>query len=158
MQKITPFLWFDNQAEEAMNFYASVFGENAKITNVSRYGEGAPMPAGTVLTATIEIFGQKFIALNGGPHFSFTPAISFLVDCETQDEIDHYWNHFHDGGTEMQCGWISDKYGVTWQIIPRVLPDLIGGPEPEKAQRAMQAMMQMVKLDIAALQAAYDGR
>jgi predicted 3-demethylubiquinone-9 3-methyltransferase (glyoxalase superfamily) len=156
MQKISPFLWFDTNAEEAANFYTSIF-KNSEITGVSRYGEGGPMPAGTAMVVTFELEGQHFMALNGGPHYTFNEAVSFMVHCETQDEIDHYWSKLGEGGQEIQCGWLKDKYGVTWQITPTVLGDLLQGPDPEGSKRAMMAMMQMVKLDIAALQRAYNG-
>lgn len=153
MQKITPFLWFDGNAEEAIDFYTSVFPDS-KIGQVSRYGEDGPGPAETVMVGTFELFGQEFMVLNGGPHFKFTEAISFMVHCETQEEVDRYWNALTEGGSESQCGWLKDKFGLSWQIIPTVLGKLLGGPDPEKAQRVMKAMMGMVKLDIAALEAA----
>ena len=156
MPKITPFLWFNNQAEEAMNFYIATFGD-AKVHTVKRYPEGSPGPAGSVMTAQFELMGQTFIALNGGPHYSFTPAISFVVDCQNQAEVDHYWSALTDGGTEVQCGWLVDRFGLSWQVVPTVLPELLGGPDPAAAQRAMQAMMKMKKLDIAELQRAYAG-
>lgn len=156
MQKPTPFLWFDGNAEEAMQFYVATF-PNAKIHNISRFGEGAHMPAGTVMTASFEINGQAFTALNGGPMFKFTPAISFLVGCDTQAEIDEVWEKLiASGGEPMQCGWISDKFGLTWQIVPSILGQLLGDPDPAKAKNVMTAMMQMVKLDIPTLQAARD--
>lgn len=157
MQKITPFLWFDGKAEEAFNFYAEVFGENAKITNVSYYGESVPDLAGKVLTVSISIFDQNFIALNGGPHYSFTPAVSFMVTCENQEEVDRYWDQLLVGGESMACGWLTDKYGVTWQITPRVLMELLQDEDPAKSQRVMSAMMQMVKLDIPTLERAAAG-
>ncbi len=147
MQKITPFLWFDTQAEEAANFYVSVF-KDSKILDICRYGEGGPGHAGSVMTVSFQIEGQEFTALNGGPHFSFTPAISFFVDCATQTEVDDLWEKLLEGGKPMQCGWLTDKYGVSWQIIPAGLRDLLGNDDPEKANRAMQAMLQMVKIDI----------
>jgi predicted 3-demethylubiquinone-9 3-methyltransferase (glyoxalase superfamily) len=156
MQKITPFLWFDHQAEEATAFYTAVF-KDSRLGSVSRYGEGAPLPAGTVMTVQFQIAGQDFIALNGGPYFSFTPAISFFVSCETQEEVDAYWEQLLAGGEEEQCGWLKDKYGVSWQIVPTALGEMLGDPDPEKAQRVTQAMLQMVKLDIAALRRAYEG-
>lgn len=155
MQKITPFLWFDNQAEEAMNFYVSVF-KNSKVLGISRYGEGAPVPAGTVMTADFEIEGQQFTALNGGPVYSFTEAISFIVHCQTQEEIDYYWEKLTEGGEEVQCGWLKDKYGVTWQIVPDILIELITGPDKARAQRVANAMYPMVKLDIGRLLEAAD--
>jgi len=155
MQKITPFLWFDGQAEEAMNFYVSIF-KNSKVLSVNRYGKGAPMPEGTVLTASFSLDGQNFLALNGGPMFQFTPAISFVVNCETQQEVDEYWFKLLLGGEEGRCAWLKDKYGVSWQIVPKQLGQLLGDPDPVKAGRVMQAMMQMNKIDIAGLQRAYD--
>jgi predicted 3-demethylubiquinone-9 3-methyltransferase (glyoxalase superfamily) len=154
-QKITPFLWFDHQAEEAANFYVSIF-ENAKILSVSRYGEESPGEPGTVMTVSFELDGQEFIALNGGPEYTFTPAISFSIDCKTQQEVDHFWNRLSEGGQTNQCGWLSDKYGVTWQVVPSVLPELLQSDDDAKAEAAMKAMLQMTKLDIAMLQEAYD--
>lgn len=155
MQKITPFLWFDNQAEEAMNFYVSVF-DNAKIVNISRYAEG-PMQ-GKVLTGVFQLNGQQFMALDGGPEFKFTEAVSFFVNCETQEEVDYLWEKLTaGGGEEGPCGWLKDKFGLSWQIIPSALPELLNDPDPEKAQRAMQAMLQMKKIDIADLRKAYEG-
>src|SRR4030095_11588328 len=134
MQKITPFLWFDNQAEEAMNFYVSIF-KNSKIVSVTRYPEGGPGPAGTVLTANFQLNGQEFVALNGGPRFKFTEAVSFVVNCETQQEVDDYWGKLSEGGEESMCGWLKDKYGLSWQIVPTVLPKLLGDKNAKKAQR-----------------------
>jgi len=151
IQKITPFLWFDNQAEEAMNFYVSIF-KDSKVLSISRYGEGAPVPAGTVMTASFLIEGQQFTALNGGPLFSFTEAISFVIHCQTQEEVDHYWEKLTEGGEEVQCGWLKDKFGVSWQVVPEVLGRLLNNPDPNKAQRAMQAMFTMKKIDISQLQ------
>ena len=156
MQKITPFLWFDNQAEEAMNFYVSIF-KNSKVGRVTRYGEGGPGPAGTVMSATFQLDGQEFFALNGGPLFSFTPAISFFVNCETQQEVDDLWEKLSAGGKKERCGWLKDKYGLSWQIIPSILGKLLQDSDPKKAKRVMQAMLQMDKLDIKGLQLAYDG-
>jgi predicted 3-demethylubiquinone-9 3-methyltransferase (glyoxalase superfamily) len=156
MPKITPFLWFDNNAEEAANFYTSVF-KNAKITKTLRCGDAGPGPKGSVLTIGMEIEGQPFTAINGGPHYQLTPAFSFVVHCESQEEVDCYWDKLGAGGQEMACGWLTDKFGVSWQITPTRLLEMLDG-EPEKSARAMQAMMQMVKLDINKLQAAYDGR
>jgi predicted 3-demethylubiquinone-9 3-methyltransferase (glyoxalase superfamily) len=157
-QKITPFLWFDTQAEEAMNFYASVF-KNSKIGTVARYGEAGPGPAGSVMTATFSLEGQEFIALNAGPLFKFNESISFVIDCETQEEVDYYWEKLTaDGGQESQCGWLKDKFGLSWQVTPSIMSKLFSSGNPEKSKRAMQAMMQMKKLDIAALQKAYDGK
>jgi predicted 3-demethylubiquinone-9 3-methyltransferase (glyoxalase superfamily) len=157
MQKITPFLWFDNQAEEAATFYTSIF-PNSKLGKMTRYGEAGPGPAGTVLTASFEIQGTEFTALNGGPVYKFTEAVSFVVHCETQAEVDHCWEKLtSDGGKEVQCGWLKDKFGLSWQIVPTVLPKLLGDPNVGKANRVMQAMLQMVKLDIAKLEAAAEG-
>jgi predicted 3-demethylubiquinone-9 3-methyltransferase (glyoxalase superfamily) len=155
MQKITPFLWFDGQAEEAMNFYVSVF-KDSKVLGVNRYGKDAPLPEGTVLTASFELNGQRFVALNGGPMYKFSPATSFVVDCEDQAEVDYYWEKLGAGGTYNQCAWLDDKFGVTWQIVPKQLGQLLSDPDPAKAGRVMQAMMQMTKIDIAGLQRAYD--
>lgn len=151
VQKITPFLWFNTQAEEAAKLYTSLF-PNSKIGKTSRYPEGSMGPAGSVMTVEFELDGQKLIALNGGPMFQFTEAISFVVDCETQDEIDRYWTRLlADGGTPQHCGWLKDKFGLSWQIVPRVLGELAAGP---KGGQVMAAMMQMIKLDIAGLKAA----
>jgi len=155
MQKITPFLWFDNQAEEAMNLYISLF-KNSKVLSVSRYGEGGPGPRGTVMTATFQLDGQEFMALNGGPHFKFTEAISLFVNCETQEEVDELWEKLSEGGEKSQCGWLKDKYGLSWQIIPTALGEMLGDKDPQKAQNVMQAMLQMTKIDIAALRQAYE--
>jgi predicted 3-demethylubiquinone-9 3-methyltransferase (glyoxalase superfamily) len=155
MQKITPFLWFDNQAEEAAKFYVSVF-KNAKINGVSRYGEASPGPAGTVMVAQFQIEGQEFLALNGGPTFTITPAISFVVNCETQAEVDEFWDKLSAGGTTQQCGWLTDKFGVSWQIVPTALGMLMSDPDPVKAGRVMQAMLQMTRIIIADLQRAYE--
>ena len=155
MQKITPFLWFNDQAEEAMNFYTAIF-KNSKISSVSRYGEGGPGQPGSVMTATFELDGQEFMALNGGPLFTFTEAISFFVNCETQAEVDELWGKLTEGGEESQCGWLKDKYGLSWQIVPSVLGELLNDPDAEKAGRVMNAMLQMKKIDIAGLRAAYE--
>lgn len=158
MHKLTTFLWFDGNAEEAVIFYTSIF-ETAKVGKVVRCGDAGPGPKGSVLTMGFEIEGQQFAALNGGPHYKFTPAISFVVNCESQEEVDYYWEKFAaDGGKEVQCGWVTDKFGVSWQVVPTKLFELIDGKDAEKSGRAMGAMMQMVKLDIAKLQAAYDGK
>jgi predicted 3-demethylubiquinone-9 3-methyltransferase (glyoxalase superfamily) len=155
MQKITTFLTFDNQAEEAVNLYVSVF-KNSKILSISRYGEGAPMPAGTVMSASFVLEGQEFMALNGGPHFTFAEGISLYVSCETQKEVDELWEKLSAGGGKGQCGWLKDKFGVSWQIIPTALGQLLGDKDPRKAQNVMQAMLQMTKIDIAALRRAYE--
>jgi predicted 3-demethylubiquinone-9 3-methyltransferase (glyoxalase superfamily) len=155
MQKITPFLWFDGTAEEAMNFYVSVF-KHSKVGKVTRYGEGAPAPKGTVMSATFQLEGQEFFALNGGPMYRFTPAISFFVNCETQQEVDELWDKLSAGGEQQRCGWLKDKYGVSWQIIPSLLGTLLGDKDGAKAQRVMQAMLQMNKIDIKGLQQAAD--
>ncbi len=155
MQKITPFLWFDNQAEEAMNFYISIF-KNSKILAVNRYSEAGPGPKGSVMTASFLLDGQAFVALNGGPVYQFTPAISFVVNCETQEEVDDLWEKLGAGGREDQCAWLQDKYGLSWQIVPTALVKLLSDPDPLKAQRVMAAMMKMKKIDIAALQRAHE--
>jgi predicted 3-demethylubiquinone-9 3-methyltransferase (glyoxalase superfamily) len=155
VQKITPFLWFDNQAEEAVNFYVSLF-RNSKINSIKRYGDAGPGPKGSVMIATFQLEGQDFIALNGGPTFKFTPALSLYVDCETQSEVDQLWEDLSDGGRKDRCGWLQDKYGLSWQIIPRALQQLMGDSDPQKSARVMQAMLQMDKIDIAALKKAYD--
>jgi len=155
MQKITPFLWFDHQAEEAANFYTSVF-KNSKILNISRYGEGGPGPEGTVMTVTFQLNGQEFTALNGGPIFKFTEAISFFVHCETQEEVDELWEKLSEGGEEGQCGWLKDKYGVSWQIIPTALMEMLQDKDAERSKRVMEAMLQMRRIDIRALRQAYD--
>ena len=156
MQKIIPFLWFDTQAEEAVNFYTSVF-KNSKIGATSRYGEAGPGPVGSVMIMEFEIDGQKFTALNGGPIFKFTPAISFFVNCTSQEEVDYYWEKLSEGGEKSQCGWLVDKYGISWQIVPTILGQLMSDPDAEKARRVTQAMLKMTKLDIAVLQQAYVG-
>jgi predicted 3-demethylubiquinone-9 3-methyltransferase (glyoxalase superfamily) len=156
MQKITPFLWFDNQAEEAMNFYTSIF-KNSKIGQVSRYGDAGPGPKGAVMVGTFYLEGQQFMALNGGPQYKFTPATSFVVNCETQDEVDYFWDKLSSGGMEIQCGWLSDKFGLSWQIVPTALGELLGSGDPEKSNRVMQALFQMKKLVIADLRKAYEG-
>jgi predicted 3-demethylubiquinone-9 3-methyltransferase (glyoxalase superfamily) len=155
VQRITPFLWFDHEAEQAAAMYTSIF-PNSKVGKVARYGEGGPGPAGSAMTVEFQLDGQNFVALNGGPVYKFTEAISFVVNCETQEEVDHYWTKLTAGGGEVQCGWLKDKYGLSWQIVPSVLPKLLGGPDPKKSARVMQALMTMKKLDIRALQAAYD--
>jgi predicted 3-demethylubiquinone-9 3-methyltransferase (glyoxalase superfamily) len=155
MPKITPFLWFDDKAEEAMNFYVSIF-KNARVGRVTRYGEAGPGPKGTVMSATFQLEGQEFFALNGGPLFSFTPAISFFVNCETQQEVDELWEKLSVGGKEERCGWLKDKYGLSWQIVPSILGQLLQDKDTTKAQRVMQAMLQMNKIDIEGLQRACD--
>jgi predicted 3-demethylubiquinone-9 3-methyltransferase (glyoxalase superfamily) len=155
MQKITPFLWFDNQAEEAINLYVSVF-KNSRILSMSRYGEAGPGPAGTVMTATFQLDGQEFMALNGGPDHKFTEVISLFVDCKTQEEVDELWEKLSEGGEQGPCGWLKDRFGLSWQIVPGVLGELLGDPDPAKSQRVMQAMLQMSKIDIAGLKAAYE--
>jgi predicted 3-demethylubiquinone-9 3-methyltransferase (glyoxalase superfamily) len=155
MPKITPFLWFDGKAEEAMNFYVSVF-KNSKVVRVSRYGEAGPGPKGTVMSATFQLDGQDFFALNGGPQFTFSPAISFFVNCETQQEVDELWEKLSEDGEKNRCGWLKDKYGLSWQIIPSVLGKLLQDKDVEKANRVMKAMLQMDKIDIKRLQQAYD--
>ena len=157
MQKITPFLWFDGQAEQAANFYVSVFRKNSKILDVARYGEAGPGPKGSVMTVAFELEGQKFTALNGGPQYQFTPAVSFVVNCATQAEVDEYWKKLTEGGQEVACGWLTDKYGLSWQIVPTRLMELITDPDKKKAGRVMQAMLQMKKIDVAALERAARG-
>jgi predicted 3-demethylubiquinone-9 3-methyltransferase (glyoxalase superfamily) len=153
-KKITPCLWFDTEAEEAANFYVSIF-KNSKILDLARYGEAGPKPAGTVLTVMFELDGQEFMALNGGPEYTFTPAISLLVDCKSQEEVDDLWDKLAKGGKTDQCGWLTDKYGVSWQIVPTILGELLSDPDPVKSQAVMRAMLQMTKLDIKKLQEAY---
>ncbi|HLN32479.1 MAG TPA: VOC family protein [Gemmataceae bacterium] len=153
IQKITPFLWFDHQAEEAAKFYVSIF-PNSKVVKALRYGKAGPGPDGSVMTVEFQLDGQPFVGLNGGPHFKFSEAISFVVNCESQDEVDYYWEKLSAGGGQVQCGWLKDKFGLSWQIVPTVLPQLLGNPDPEKAQRAMKAMLTMKKLDIRALEQA----
>jgi len=155
MEKITPFLWFDGKAEEAAKFYVSIF-EDSKIVNITRYGEAGPGPAGSVMTVQFQLEGQDFIALNGGPQFRFTEAISFSVNCETQEEVDRFWEKLSDGGEEGPCGWLKDRYGLSWQVNPVILGKMLGDPDPAKAQRAMNAMLQMKKIDINRLKQAYE--
>lgn len=161
MQKITPFLWFDDQAEEATNFYVSIF-KNSKVGNVTRYGEaGATVsgrPRGSVITVEFELDGQDFIALNGGPQFTFTEAISLSVDCKTQEEVDHFWHTLSAGGEEGPCGWLKDKYGLSWQINPTALSEMLSDPDPVRSERVMRAMLQMKKIDINGLKKAYEQR
>ena len=154
MQKITPFLWFNGRAEEAVNFYTSIF-KNSKVGRIMRYGEAGPGPKGTVMTVTFQLAGQEFMALNGGPEFAFSPAISFLVDCKTQAEIDYFWEKLSKAGKKIQCGWLTDKFGVTWQIVPSILDDLLADKDAQKSQRVMKAMLKMKKLDISGLKKAY---
>lgn len=156
MQKIVPFLWFDNQAEEAAEFYTSVF-KDSRIVDVQRYNAAGPQPEGSVMTVTFELKGVTFTALNGGPEFSFTPAISFFVNCKTQAEVDELWEKLSEGGQTEMCGWLRDKYGVSWQIVPTVLSEMLQDEDPVKAQRVTEAMLKMVKLDIAGLEKAYRG-
>jgi predicted 3-demethylubiquinone-9 3-methyltransferase (glyoxalase superfamily) len=155
MQKITPFLWFNNNAEEAMNFYVSIF-KNSKVISVSRYGDAGPGPKGSVMTANFQLNGQEFVALNGGPQFKFTEAISFVVNCETQQEVDEFWEKLSEGGEESMCGWLKDKYGLSWQIVPTILVKLLQDKDPVKAKRVMEAMLQMKKIDINKLKQAYE--
>jgi predicted 3-demethylubiquinone-9 3-methyltransferase (glyoxalase superfamily) len=157
MQKIFPFLWFDDQAEEAVNHYVSIFPDS-KVVSVLRYGDAGPGPKGTVMAVTFQLAGQEFGALNGGPQFKFTEAISLYVNCETQAEVDELWAKLSEGGEPGQCGWLKDKYGLSWQIIPTGLREMLEDKDPEKANRAMQAMLQMSKIDIAGLRKAYEGR
>jgi predicted 3-demethylubiquinone-9 3-methyltransferase (glyoxalase superfamily) len=153
MSEITPCLWFDTEGEEAARFYTSVF-PNSRIVDVARYGAAGPRTEGTVMTVSFELDGQKFVALNGGPEFTFDEAISFQVNCKSQEEVDAFWSKLSDGGQEGPCGWLKDKYGVSWQIIPTVLPELLGDPDREKSQRVMQAMLKMTKIEIDALERA----
>ena len=159
MQKITPFLWFDDKAEEAVNFYVSIF-KNARIGNLTRYDEAGEKVSGrpkdSVMTVEFQLDGQEFVALNGGPHFKFTEAVSFVVNCETQAEVDEFWEKLSAGGEEVQCGWLKDKYGLSWQIVPTILTELLKDKDPAKAKRVMEAMLQMKKIDIPTLQRAFD--
>ncbi len=161
MQKITPFLWYDNNAEEAANYYVSVF-KNSGINGITRYEEegskAAGRPAGTVMTVEFQIEGQEFLALNGGPHFKFTEAVSFVVNCESQEEVDYFWEKLSEGGQTSQCGWLKDKFGLSWQVVPTILGDLFQDKDPEKSKRVMKAMLQMTKLDIQALKDAAEGK
>lgn len=157
MQRLSTCLWFNTEAEEAMNFYTSIF-KNSKRGKISHYGEGAPMPKGTVMVATFEILGHEFMALNGGPQFKFSEAISLVVNCETQKEVDEYWEKLSAGGSDIQCGWLKDKYGVSWQVVPTILAELMSGKDAAKTQRVMKALMKMTKLDIQKLKQAYEGK
>ena len=157
MQKIHPFLWFDTQAEEAMNFYCSIF-KNSKVGNVQRYGEAGPGPKGSVMVCSFELEGQQFTALNGGPHLKFSEAISFVVDCKSQEEVDELWSKLTAGGGQpSQCGWLKDRFGLSWQIVPTVLVELLSDPDPATSKRVMEAMLKMTKIDIAALEKAAQG-
>ena len=156
MQKITPFLWFDGNAEEAMNFYVSLF-KNAKVGKVTRYGDAGPGPKGSVMSATFQLEGQDFYALNGGPQFKFSEAISFMVNCEDQQEIDRFWSALSAGGSEGPCGWLRDRYGLSWQVVPTARGEMLRDPDQAKAERVMTAMLAMQKLDLAALHRAYEG-
>jgi predicted 3-demethylubiquinone-9 3-methyltransferase (glyoxalase superfamily) len=153
-QQITPFLWFDDQAEQAVNLYTSIF-KNSKIVSVARYGEAGPGPAGSVMMVTFQLNGQDFMALNGGPLYKFTEAISFFVSCGSQEEVDYLWDRLAEGGEIQQCGWLRDKYGVTWQIVPEILAELMSSPDAEKSRRVTEALLQMQKIDIQVLQQAY---
>jgi len=155
MQKIVPCLWFDTEAEEAVNFYCSVF-KDSEILDITYYGEAGPRPAGLVMTVRFRLQGQEFVALNAGPQCKFTEAISLMVNCDTQEEIDMMWDKLSAGGEEVECGWLKDKYGLSWQIAPTIWPQLMGGPDPARSQNAMRAMGQMKKLDIATLKKAYE--
>jgi len=155
VQKITPFLWFDSQAEAAANFYVSIFN-NSRVLGISRYGEAGPGPKGSVMTVDFELDGQGFTGLNGGPHFKFTEAVSFVVHCKTQEEVDTFWGKLLEGGQESQCGWLKDKYGLSWQIVPTILAEMLRDPDPQKSKRVMEAMLKMKKIDIAGLTRAYD--
>jgi len=155
MPRISPFLWFDTQAEEAARFYVSIF-KNSKIVKIARYGEAGPGPKGSVMTVVFELEGQEFIALNGGPQFKFTEAISFSVNCETQKEVDQFWEKLSQGGEEGPCGWLKDRYGLSWQINPVILGEMLSDPDPKKSRRVMEAMLNMKKIDIAALKKAYN--
>ena len=156
-QRITPNLWFDTEAEEAASFYTTVF-ENSRIVNVTHYTDAGPRPAGTVMTVEFELEGQRFVGINGGPQFTFDEAVSFQIDCETQDEVDLYWERLSEDGEEGQCGWLKDHYGLSWQVVPTGMEELFTDPDPARAQRAMEAMLKMRKLDIAALRSAAEGR
>ena len=156
-QKITPNLWFDTEAEEAAQFYISVFGKDSRVVNVTHYTEGAPREAGMVMTVEFELDGQRFVGINGGPEFTFDEAVSFEISCEDQDEVDYYWERLTDGGEESVCGWLKDRYGASWQVVPTGMEELFADPDSSKAERAMKAMLGMRKLDIAALRSAAGG-
>lgn len=156
MQKITPFLWFDKEAEEAAKFYCLIF-KNSKILTVARYGDAGPGPKGSVMTVQFQLDGQEFIALNGGPQFKFTEAISFSIACKDQKEIDHFWNKLSEGGQQVQCGWLKDRYGLSWQVNPSILGEMLSDRDPKRAKRVMEAMLQMKEIDIKRLKEAYDG-
>jgi predicted 3-demethylubiquinone-9 3-methyltransferase (glyoxalase superfamily) len=155
-QKIVPSLWFDTEAEEAADFYTSVF-KNSRIVNVAHYTEAGPRPAGTVMSVEFELDGQRFVGINGGPQFTFDEAVSFQISCADQDEVDYFWERLTEGGEESQCGWLKDRYGLSWQVVPTGMEEVFGDPDPERARRGMEAMLKMRKLDIAALRAAVDG-
>lgn len=155
MQKITPFLWFDNNAEEAANFYVSIF-KNSKVLSVSRYGDAGPGPKGTAMVAEFQIDGQEFVALNGGPRFKFTEAISFVINCDTQEEVEYFWDKLSEGGEKSRCGWVKDKFGLWWQVVPVVLGKLMSDSDPEKVKRVTEAMLWMDRIDIEPLQRAYE--
>jgi predicted 3-demethylubiquinone-9 3-methyltransferase (glyoxalase superfamily) len=156
MQRISPFLWFNDNAEEAVNFYISIF-KNSKIVGVSRYGDSGPGPKGQVMVVNFKLDGQQFIALNGGPQFKFTEAISLVVNCKDQEEVDRFWDKLSEGGQKVQCGWLKDKFGLSWQIVPTILGELMQDKDPKKSERVMKALMKMTKLDIAGLKRAYEG-
>jgi predicted 3-demethylubiquinone-9 3-methyltransferase (glyoxalase superfamily) len=156
-QKIIPNLWFDSEAEEAANFYVSVFGEDSKVTMVTHYPENSPGPAGSVMTVEFDLRGEHFVAINGGPQFPFTEAVSLMINCADQAEVDHFWEKLTDGGQEVQCGWLKDRYGLSWQVVPEGMDEVFADPDPARAQRAMTAMLGMVKLDIGELRRAADG-
>jgi predicted 3-demethylubiquinone-9 3-methyltransferase (glyoxalase superfamily) len=157
MQKITPCLWFDGRAEEAAEFYTSIF-KDSKVGKIARYGEAGPGAPGTVMTVNFQIAGEDFMGLNGGPQFQFSPAVSFVVHCKNQRQVDHYWDRLIEGGAPSQCGWLTDKFGVSWQIVPNALPKMLKAKDPEKARRVMAAMLPMVKLDVKTLKDAYKGK
>jgi predicted 3-demethylubiquinone-9 3-methyltransferase (glyoxalase superfamily) len=154
MQKITPFLWFDNHAVEAVNFYSAIFN-NSRIIEITHYEEGAPFPKGSVMTVRFSLDGQEFVALNGGPQFNFSPALSFVINCDSQEEVDEFWEKLSAGGETLPCGWLRDKFGLTWQVVPRILLEMLNDPDSNRAQRVMMAMLQMTKIDIERLQQAH---